>query len=54
MNEKDFVALCKKQVAEYVNEHLDKADGKQITEDEEEYEEMEEELDKEVPVETEE
>ena len=33
MNEKDFVALCKKTVAEYANEHLDKSDGKQITED---------------------
>ena len=33
MNEKDFVALCKKTVAEYVNKHLDKSDGKQITED---------------------
>lgn len=33
MNEKDFVKLCKKTVAEYVNAHLDKSDGKQITED---------------------
>ena len=33
MNEKDFVALCKKTVAQYANEHLDKTDGKQITED---------------------
>lgn len=33
MNEKDFVALVKKTVAEYANKHLDKADGKQITED---------------------
>jgi len=33
MNEKDFVALCKKTVAQYANEHLDKSDGKQITED---------------------
>ena len=33
MNEKDFVALCKKTVAQYANEHLDKADGKKITED---------------------
>lgn len=32
MNEKDFVALVKKTVAEYANKHLDKADGKQITE----------------------
>ena len=33
MNEKDFVALVKKTVAEYANKHLDKSDGKQITED---------------------
>ena len=33
MNEKDFVALCKKTVAEYANRHLDKTDGKQITEE---------------------
>lgn len=33
MNEKEFVSLCKKTVAEYANEHLDKADGKQIKED---------------------
>ena len=33
MNEKDFVALVKKTVADYANDHLDKADGKQITED---------------------
>lgn len=33
MNEKDFVALVKKTVADYANKHLDKADGKQITED---------------------
>ena len=33
MNEKDFVALCKKTVAQYANEHMDKTDGKQITED---------------------
>lgn len=33
MNEKDFVALCKKTVAEYTNAHLDKSDNKQITED---------------------
>lgn len=33
MNEKDFVRLCKKTVAAYANEHLDKTDGKQITED---------------------
>ena len=33
MNEKEFVALVKKTVAEYANEHLDRSDGKQITED---------------------
>ncbi len=33
MNEKEFVSLCKKTVAEYANNHLDKSDGKQITED---------------------
>ena len=35
MNEKDFVALCKQTVAQYANEHLDKADGTQITADDE-------------------
>lgn len=33
MNEKEFVKLVKKTVADYANQHLDKADGKQITED---------------------
>lgn len=33
MNEKDFVTLCKKVVAEYANEHLDKSDHKQINEE---------------------
>ena len=33
MNEKDFVNLVRKSVAEYANEHLDKSDKKQITED---------------------
>lgn len=33
MNEKDFVALCKKTVVDYVNANLDKTDGKQITKD---------------------
>lgn len=33
MNEKEFVSLCKKTVAEYANARLDKADGKQITEE---------------------
>ncbi len=32
MNEKDFVAIVKKTVADYTNRHLDKTDGKQITE----------------------
>lgn len=33
MNEKDFVALIKKTVADYANQNLDKTDGKKITED---------------------
>lgn len=33
MNEKDFVALCKKSVVDYVNANLDKTDDKQITDD---------------------
>ena len=33
MNEKTFINFCKKQVANYTNEHLDKSDGKTITED---------------------
>ena len=33
MNEKDFVKICKKQVVNYTNEHLDKTDNKVITED---------------------
>lgn len=33
MNEKKFVSLCKGTVVKYVNEHLDKTDRKQITED---------------------
>ena len=33
MNEKEFVALVKKTVADYANQNLDKADGKKITED---------------------
>lgn len=33
MNEKDFVSLCKKTVADYANAHLDKSDCTQITED---------------------
>lgn len=31
MNEKGFMTLAKETVAAYANEHLDKADGKQIT-----------------------
>lgn len=33
MNEKTFVELCKHTIAKYVNDHLDKTDGKQITRD---------------------
>ena len=33
MNEKTFINFCKKQVVNYTNEHLDKSDGKKITED---------------------
>lgn len=33
MNEKDFVKFCKKQIANYTNEHLDKSDNKVVTED---------------------
>ena len=33
MNEQKFIRFCKKQVANYTNEHLDKTDGKTITED---------------------
>ena len=32
MPEQQFVSLCKKTVADYANAHLDKSDGKQITE----------------------
>ena len=32
MNEKEFVALVKKAVAQYANDHLDKSDGRTITE----------------------
>ena len=31
MNEKEFMILAKETVTAYANEHLDKADGKQIT-----------------------
>ena len=33
MNEQNFIRFCKKQVANYTNEHLDKTDNKVITED---------------------
>ena len=33
MNEKAFINLCKEKVIAYVNDHLDKADGKQITDE---------------------
>lgn len=33
MTDKDFISLCKKVVVDYENEHLDKSDDKQITED---------------------
>lgn len=33
MNEQKFVALVKKTVAQYANDHLDKSDGRTITED---------------------
>lgn len=33
MNEKKFAALCRKAVVDYVTQHLDKTDGKRITED---------------------
>ena len=33
MNEKEFVALVKKAVADYVNAHLDKTDAVKITEE---------------------
>lgn len=33
MNEQEFVKFCKKQVANYTNDHLDKTDNKVITEE---------------------
>ena len=33
MNEKEFTSIVKKLVMDYANEHLDKSDNKQITED---------------------
>ena len=32
MNEKEFVGLVRKTVAQYANDHLDKTDGRTITE----------------------
>ena len=32
MNEKEFLKVCKKVVADYTNRHLDKSDNKKITE----------------------
>lgn len=33
MNEKEFTSIVKKLVRDYANEHFDKSDNKQITED---------------------
>lgn len=33
MNERDFVKLCRETVVDYANNHLDKSDSKQITEE---------------------
>lgn len=33
MDNQEFIDLCKKTVADYANEHLDKSDNKQITEE---------------------
>lgn len=33
MNEQNFIALCKRTVCNYANDHLDKSDKKQITVD---------------------
>ena len=33
MNNEEFLALCKKTVMDYFNEHADKMDRKQITEE---------------------
>ena len=32
MNEKEFLNLCRSEVVKYTNEHLDKSDKKEITE----------------------
>ena len=33
MNEQEFSKFCKKQIANYTNDHLDKSDNKVVTED---------------------
>jgi hypothetical protein len=33
MNEKEFVKLCRELIVQYANEHLDKTDKNEITED---------------------
>ena len=33
MDERKFVKICRKVVADYANAHIDKTDGKRITED---------------------
>lgn len=33
MNEKEFLKICREQVVNYTNNHLDKSDKKEITED---------------------
>ena len=33
MNEKEYASLCRQEVVKYANAHIDKTDGKQITED---------------------
>lgn len=33
MNEREFIKIVREEVAKYTNEHLDKSDNKQITED---------------------
>lgn len=33
MNEKEFLKICREQVVDYTNNHLDKSDKKEITEE---------------------
>lgn len=33
MNEREFIKIVREEVAKYTNEHLDRSDNKQITED---------------------